>query len=202
MTDRGKMRILTGLAAALAVVMLSCAGPERQTESMQAESAQAGSSGETAGEAAVPSEEVRQQETAKAPESAELPTQPEEEPGRIIENWFPGSTPPDPDKPTEGTMIPGYGSAVMNAGDRTLKLTIGNPLGNRVGFLAELTLEDGTVLYSSPLLEPGQAILLLPLERTLEKGTYKAMVKYNCVTLDRSHQPLNAGISGFTLYVQ
>ena len=74
-------------------------------------------------------------------------------------------------------------------------------LGNRVGFLAELRLEDGTALYTSPLLEPGQAVMLVPLEKTLAAGVYKAMVVYSCVTLDEKHTPLNGAVSGFTLYV-
>ena len=64
-----------------------------------------------------------------------------------------------------------------------------------------LMLEDGTELYTSPLLEPGQAVQLIPLNQTLKKGEYAAQVVYRCVTLDEDHAPLNAGVSGFTLYV-
>lgn len=125
---------------------------------------------------------------------------PETEPGEIIEGWNPAGVDPD-DTTRRGTMIPGYGSAVMNEGEDTLRLTIGNPLGNRVGFFAVLMLEDGTELYSSPLLEPGQAVPLVPLSETLKAGKYLAQVVYNCVTLDQKHTPLNGGVSGFTLNV-
>lgn len=125
-------------------------------------------------------------------------------PGEIIEGWFPGNVAPtDPPNgaPRRGTMIPGYSSARMNAGDAALRLIIGNPLGNHVGFVATLMLEDGTELYTSPLLKPGQAVQLIPLNQTLKKGEYAAQVVYRCVTLDEDHAPLNAGVSGFTLYV-
>lgn len=141
--------------------------------------------------------------SAPAALSNDLPS-PEYAPGEVVEGWFPGGvapTDPPDGAPRRGTMIPGYGSAQMNAGDMALRLTIGNPLGNHVGFIATLMLEDGTELYTSSLLEPGQAVPLIPLNHTLERGEYAAQVVYSCVTLDEKHAPLNAGVSGFTLYV-
>ena len=108
----------------------------------------------------------------------------------------------DADQPSRsGTKIPGYSSAVMKAGDKTLTLSIGNPKENQVGFYATVKLFDGTVLYESPLLEPGQGLTEIPLNGTLEKGIYDAMVYYRCVSLDKSHKPLNSAESGFKLYV-
>lgn len=101
----------------------------------------------------------------------------------------------------KGTQIPGYSSAEMNAGETSLHLSIGNPRENTVGMFATLRLADGTVLYESPLLKPGQGMTEIPLSRTLEKGTYDAVVVYQCVLLDDENTPLNAAESGFTLYV-
>ena len=119
--------------------------------------------------------------------------------GRISDDWDPGVEEPTSGK--SGTQIPGYSSAEMNAGDTSLKLSIGNPKENKVGFFASLVLEDGTVLYESPLLEPGQGLTEVPLSKTLEKGAYNAKVVYRCVALDETNTPLNSAESGFTLIV-
>lgn len=119
--------------------------------------------------------------------------------GKITDDWDPGVEEPTGAK--SGTQIPGYSSAEMKAGDTSLKLSIGNPKDNQVGFFASLVLEDGTVLYESPLLEPGQGLTEVPLSQTLEKGTYNAKVVYRCVVLDEENTPLNSAESGFTLIV-
>ena len=119
--------------------------------------------------------------------------------GQITDDWDPGVENPEPAK--SGTQIPGYDSAEMKAGDASLKLSIGNPKENNVGFYASLVLEDGTVLYESTLLKPGQGLTEIPLSKTLDKGTYNAKVVYQCVALDENNTPLNAAESGFTLIV-
>lgn len=119
--------------------------------------------------------------------------------GQITDNWDPGIEQPSSAK--SGTQIPGYSTAEMNAGDTSLKISIGNPRDNKVGFFASLELEDGTVLYESELLKPGQGLTEIPLTKTLDKGNYNAKVVYRCVALDENHTPLNSAESGFTLIV-
>lgn len=125
--------------------------------------------------------------------------------GRISDNWEPDVSRPSDDSDVSetkrGTQIPGYSSAVMHEGDRSLTLRIGNPPDNHVGFIATLKLKDGTVLYVSPLLKPGQGLEEVPLTQTLKKGTYDALVEYRCILLEDEKTPLNAAESGFTLYV-
>lgn len=121
--------------------------------------------------------------------------------GVISDNWDPGVELPEGEQ-KKGTQIPGYSSAEMNAGDTTLKLSIGNPKVNEVGMYATVKLEDGTVLYESELLKPGQGLTEIPLTETLEKGTYDAMVVYQCVALDENNTHLNAAESGFQLIVK
>ena len=120
--------------------------------------------------------------------------------GVISDDWD-----PDVEEPTgsqqSGTRIPGYSSAQMNAGDETLVISIGNPKENKVGFFATVKLSDGTVLYKSELLKPGQGLKEIPLDQTLEKGVYDAAVLYQCVLLDEENTPLNASESAFKLYV-
>ena len=90
----------------------------------------------------------------------------------------------------------------MKAGEKSLKLSIGNPKDNKCGFYATLKLEDGTVLYESELLKPGYGLTEVPLNKTLESGEYTAMVVYKCVTLDEEETPLNSAESEFKLIVK
>ena len=121
--------------------------------------------------------------------------------GRISDNWD-DQVSEDPDASQEsGTQIPGYSAASMKEGDTSLLLRVGNPKDNKVGLIATVRLEDGTELYKSPVLEPGQGLEEIPLEKTLKKGEYNAEVFYQCVLLNKEHTPLNAAISAFTLYV-
>ena len=122
--------------------------------------------------------------------------------GVITDDWDPKATEDPSAKQKSGTRIPGYSTAEMKAGDTSLTLSIGNPKENKVGMFASLQLEDGTVLYKSPLLSPGQGLKEVPLNKTLDKGTYNAKVVYRCVLLDEKNTPLNAAESGFQLIVK
>lgn len=133
--------------------------------------------------------------------TAEDPTQTKGVVGVISDGWDTGLE----DKTaaqSHGIQIPGYGTAVMNAGDTSLVLSIGNPKANTCGFYATLKLADGTVLYKSELLEPGYGLTEVPLSQTLTAGEYTAMVYYQCVTLDEEHLPLNSAESEFKLIVK
>lgn len=121
--------------------------------------------------------------------------------GQISPDWDTGAK--DESLPqSSGTQIPGYNTAEMKEGDKSLHLSIGNPKTNECGFYATLKLEDGTVLYESELLKPGYGLTEIPLTQTLEKGEYTAIVYYQCVTLDDSETPLNSAESEFTLIVK
>lgn len=124
--------------------------------------------------------------------------------GKIVDNWDTG-IPEQTDEPEESTsggiQIPGYSKAEMEEGDTQLHLSIGNPKENNCGFYVTVRLEDGTVLYKSELLKPGDGLTEIPLEQTLNKGTYDAEVFYECVTLDEDASPLNSAISKFQLIV-
>ena len=121
--------------------------------------------------------------------------------GVISDGWDTGLE-EETAQPSSGIQIPGYGTAVMTAGDKSLHLSIGNPKDNNCGFYATLKLEDGTVLYESELLKPGYGLTEVPLNQTLEAGEYTAIVVYKCVTLDEEQTPLNSAESGFKLIVK
>ena len=122
--------------------------------------------------------------------------------GVIVDDWETGIEDNTNSEERRGTQIPGYSSAEMNEGDTTLRIKIGNPKENGVGLYATFKLFDGTVLYESPLLEPGQGLDEIPLSQTVKKGTYDAMVVYQCVALNAEHTPLNAAESGLKLIVK
>ncbi|MGN0536122.1 MAG: hypothetical protein ACI4IR_09010 [Eubacterium sp.] len=132
---------------------------------------------------------------------AKDPTPPKGVVGVVSDGWETGLE-DEPAPEGQGIQIPGYGSAVMNEGDTSLVLSIGNPKTNNCGFYATLKLEDGTELYKSELLEPGYGLTEVPLSQTLKAGEYTAIVYYQCVTLDEEHSPLNSAESEFTLIVK
>ncbi len=119
--------------------------------------------------------------------------------GTISDGWDPGI---NGGGETPGIQVPGYKDAKMSAGDTTLHLSIGNPKDNAAAFYAKVQLEDGTVLYESPLLEPGQGIKDIPLAQTLAAGDYDAFVVYQIVSLDENHTPMNTVRSAFKLHVE
>jgi len=134
---------------------------------------------------------------------AKTDTAPEENAGVsgvIDENWTSGIN--TGGVQATGVQVPGYKDARMKAGDETLHLSIGNPAVNEAGFYATVELEDGTVLYESPLLEPGSGIKDIPLAVSPERGQYNAWVIYRVVSLDEEHTPMNSVRSAFILYVE
>lgn len=121
--------------------------------------------------------------------------------GKVTDGWETGIKEESAPQ-RQGIQIPGYGTAVMKAGDESLHLSIGNPKDNKCGFYATLKLEDGTELYKSELLKPGYGVTEIPLTQTLTAGEYTAVVYYQCVTLDENETPLNSAESEFKLIVK
>lgn len=121
--------------------------------------------------------------------------------GKVYDGWDTGIE-EESQQPKQGIQIPGYGIAVMEEGDTSLVLSVGNPKANNCGFYATLKLEDGTELYKSELLKPGYGLTEIPLSQTLKSGEYTAILYYRCVTLDEEQAPLNSAESEFKLIVK
>lgn len=80
--------------------------------------------------------------------------------------------------------VPGYEKLEFQAGKKMQRVYLHNPKGNTCYFKLSLTLEDGTVIWQSDLLEPGMAFNRIQLEQTLEKGTYQNVtLNYECYAL-------------------
>lgn len=67
-----------------------------------------------------------------------------------------------------------------------------NPLQNNCWLVITLSLEDGTVLWKSEELQPGQVVRSITLNQTLSAGEYEsAILSYQHWTYDAEKEPLN-----------
>lgn len=98
-------------------------------------------------------------------------------------------------------LLPGYSRMVMAANTTAQSANIGNPKENNCYFVIVLKLADGTVLFESDDLKPGEGYDHINLKTPLQAGEYQAVIEYHCYTLeDRS--ALNGGSCGFQLVVE
>ena len=98
------------------------------------------------------------------------------------------------EEPSEekGILIPGYTSMVMKANTKEQTVSIG---------VIVLKLEDGTKLFESQELKPGEGLENITLDQELEAGEYQAVIEYKCYSLE-DKSPLNGGSAEFKLYVK
>lgn len=101
----------------------------------------------------------------------------------------------------EGILIPGYGAMSMETGKLELPISIGNPKENHCYFKVAVSLSDGRQLYETDYIEPGQGITGIPLEKTIEPGTYEVTLVYSCFSMDGEMTELNGAESSFELTV-
>ena len=80
-------------------------------------------------------------------------------------------------------------------------VSIGNPADNDCIFVIVLKLEDGTILFESQELKPGEGLENITLDQELEAGEYQAVIEYKCYSLE-DKSPLNGGSAEFKLYVK
>lgn len=95
-----------------------------------------------------------------------------------------------PDKTPEssgeavGIKIPGYPSISLPANKQDAEVALLNPEGNPCYFTFELVLTDtDEVLYTSKLVEPGQMITNITLNRALPAGQYNAELRITTASL-------------------
>jgi hypothetical protein len=119
-----------------------------------------------------------------------LPEQPPEHTIEIIK----------PPAPAGSIAIPGFDRLTVQG--RTLQAgVISNPVQNACYFIVTILLEDGTEIYRSGILAPGQSVGAVELAKTLEPGTYEGVVaRYQTYALENL-QPLNGADVEFILEV-
>lgn len=77
--------------------------------------------------------------------------------------------------------IPGYEHIVMKADQKVQKVELGNPKQNNCYMRIKIMLPDGTQLYESGLLEPGQVLTSIEISQELKPGMYEgAILSYSC----------------------
>lgn len=68
------------------------------------------------------------------------------------------------------------------------RLAIENVPNNHYNMRVAITLEDGTKIYQSGALKPGQYILDDTLDKNLKKGTYKATATFTAYEIENNRQ--------------
>ena len=99
--------------------------------------------------------------------------------------------------------IPGFEVLELQAGVQQQTVVLSNPAENTCLFRISLILEDGTVLWTSQEVQPGQDSDPIFLSQPLGAGEFpNAKVKYECFAQDEERTPLNGAETKLTLKVK
>ena len=99
--------------------------------------------------------------------------------------------------------IPGYESVELIADSLEQNLCFPNPAQNNCYFQISLYLSDGTLLWKSADVAPGENSEPVVLSQALAAGKYQeAILSYECFTMDKSHTQLNGAQTALTLIVK
>lgn len=103
---------------------------------------------------------------------------------------------------TKSTIsIPGFETLRMRAGTEVQAVRLYNPAENDCYFLITILLPDGTQIFQSDLIPPGEEIKSIHINTLLQAGTYEeTQLLYACYSLD-DLQALNGASIKFTLEV-
>ncbi len=107
------------------------------------------------------------------------------------------------EKLTDSIAMPGYSWLTLKADTTEQELALSNPPENFCQMRMSILLEDGTVIWTSELVQPGENSKPIVLSQPLAKGVYKnAKLKYECFTIDEAMTPLNGSQIAISLNVQ
>ena len=103
----------------------------------------------------------------------------------------------------EGSIsIPGYETLTLRADTKQQEVALNNPAENTCYFVISLYLEDGTKLWESDLIKPGESSDSIKIDRKLDEGNYSAIIHYSCFKMDEYKTPLNGAEIKLTLRVK
>ena len=106
-----------------------------------------------------------------------------------------------PERP-EMIDITAYESLALKADTPEQSVRFDNPIENNCWLVITLSLEDGTVLWKSEELQPGQVVRSITLNQSLAAGEYEnAVLHYQHWTYDAEKEPLNGAETIVTLKV-
>lgn len=101
----------------------------------------------------------------------------------------------------DNIAIPCWDTLIMVADSKEQEVNFYNPEKNKnCDFQLTLSLEDGTELWKSQLIQNGKAIYNITLNQTLEAGTYRAVMKYDCFS--RNGSQLNGSSLKFNIIME
>lgn len=107
------------------------------------------------------------------------------------------------EKLEDSIAIPGFSQLTFQADKCEQVVALSNPAENFCYFKISLILEDGTVIWVSDLVEPGNQSEPITLLQPLKAGTYENVtVHYDCFQMDDDLTELNNGEIKITLNVQ
>lgn len=99
--------------------------------------------------------------------------------------------------------IPGYEGITLEADSVQQSLCLSNPPQNTCYFVIALYLEDGTMLWKSDYIKPGEESEPIVLNQKLQEGTYHgAFLQYSCYAMDNEQTQLNGAKTKVTLRVK
>lgn len=92
----------------------------------------------------------------------------------------------------ESIAIPGYDTISLKSGTLYQSVNLYNPDLNNCYFKMSLILPDGIKVWESKLIEPGNGLYNIMLDKKIEPGEYEnTILKYECFTLDENRSALN-----------
>ena len=99
--------------------------------------------------------------------------------------------------------IPGYEGITLKADSLKQDINFKNPEQNTCYFVITLYLEDGTELWQSDYIKPGDVSSHVTLTQTLPEGAYpNAILHYSCFAMNIEKTPLNGAETKLTLRVK
>lgn len=102
-----------------------------------------------------------------------------------------------------GIAIPGYSTIYLDAGSTEAEVTLTNPEENNVYFEISLYLpETDETIYTSKLIQPGQSIYNIELDKALAAGEYDLTVVYATYAMDENYTPMNGAEVNCQLVVE
>lgn len=106
------------------------------------------------------------------------------------------------EKKPDSIAIPGYEGISLKADCKEQEIGFPNPAQNTCYFQISLILEDGTTLWQSELVKPGEISESITLNEPLAAGVYpNSLLKFDCYTMDGSMRSLNGAATKMTIHV-
>ncbi|MGM0214222.1 tRNA (uracil-5-)-methyltransferase [Enterococcus sp. AZ109] len=105
-------------------------------------------------------------------------------------------------KESESIAIPGFESMTFVKDEKKQTVNLYNPEINTCYFKLSLLLPDGTQIWESKFIEPGNGIYEIELNQELAEGEYEnAILKYECFSMNEQQTPLNGSEIKFNLHI-